>query len=113
VLATPNLYGDLTKFGMDYVQRSRSPLHRVETFVRVVRELSRAERRALVAKLFCGTDFPNFTVGRTHADAGLDPDVIAASDLRFQVHCMQEAFGDDFDEARMVERFLALLPATA
>jgi hypothetical protein len=96
---------------MDFPTRSRSPYGKEDAFTQAVRELPRDQRRRLSTKLFCGTDFPNFRVedGWT-LDTGIDASVVAASDLRYQVRCMENAFEELFDESAMVDRFLELLP---
>jgi len=111
VLETPNLYGDVTKFGMDYSWRSPDPMHRFKAFKKVVRSLSRSEREKLVNKLFVGTDFPHFTVPGAEQSECLDGTTcVEDSHLGFQMECMKEAFGGLFDEDRLVENFYSLLP---
>jgi len=111
VIDTPNLYGDTTKFGMDYPWRSRDPMCRFKAFKKVVQSLSRKDRRRLVGKLFVGTDFPHFSVPGEDQSECLDgTSCVRDSHLGFQVECMREAFGDIFDEDRMVMTFFALLP---
>lgn len=111
VLETPNLYGDVTKFGMDYPWRAPHPMARFEAFKQVVGELSTRERGALVDKLFIGTDFPHFWKPDEDESACLqDPTIVPASHYGFQVECMKQAFGDLFDEDRVAENFFRLLP---
>ena len=72
----------------------------------------RAERRALVDKLFVGTDFPNFADPTWEQNASLrGTDYVVNSHLAFQYECLHEAFGDSLSEERMVENFYRLLPA--
>ncbi len=111
VLETPNLYGDVTKFGMDYPWRAPQPMARYEAFRKVVAELAQDEQSALLDKLFLGTDFPHFWEADQEESACLtDPSVVPASHYGLQARCMAEAFGELFDEERMAENFLRLLP---
>lgn len=112
-IEVPNLYGDTTKFGMDFTWRSSDPMYRLKAFKRAVESFSRAERKALIDKLFIGTDFPHFN------DHVFDPeqsaclrgtDYVEKSHLGFQYECMHQVFGDLLDEDRMVENFYSLLP---
>ena len=111
VLETPNLYGDITKFGMDYPWRAPHPLARFDAFRKVVQQLPAAERVALHDKLFVGTDFPHFWKTDEEESACLqDPTIVPASHYGFQAECMARAFGELFDEDRMAENFFRLLP---
>ena len=61
--------------------------------------MSPATRKKLASKFFVGTDFPwNYKKD--------DPD----SGYMFQVKCMKEIFGDDYDETQTTKNFIALLP---
>jgi len=111
LIDVPNLYADTTKFGMDFPWRSADPMHRFKVFKKVVQSLPRAEQRALVDKLFVGTDLPNFADPTGEQNASLRGiDYVVNSHLGFQYQCMHEAFGDLFDEDRLVENFYRLLP---
>ena len=111
VLETPNLYGDVTKFGMDYAWRSPDPMHRFKAFRKVVQSLPRSEQEKLVNKLFVGTDFPHFTMpGADQSESLAGTTCVEDSHLGFQMECMREAFGGLFDGDRVVEKFYSLLP---
>ena len=111
VLDTPNLYGDITKFGMDYTWRATNHMVRFATFKKVVQELSREEKAALHDKLFIGTDFPHFWKADEDQSFCLeDKTIVPSSHLAFQVNCMADVFGDLFDEDRMAQNFFRLLP---
>ena len=111
LIEVPNLYADTTKFGMDFPWRSADPMHRLKVFSRIVQSLPRTEQRALVDKLFVGTDFPNFADPTWEQNASLQgTDHVVNSHLGFQYCCMHRAFGDLFDEDRLVENFYRLLP---
>lgn len=110
-ITIPNLFGDLTKFGMDFPWRSSDPLHRFKAFRKVVDGLSDTERGILVNKLFVGTDFPNFFYPQWEQNESLKgTDCVENSHIAFQHQCMHEAFGNLYDEDRMVRNFFALLP---
>ena len=64
-------------------------------------------RRALLDKLFIGTDFPCFRRPASPAGGPGRP----RGAYGHQARCTRDLFGDDLDEARMAENFLSLLPA--
>ena len=99
LLTQPNLYADTTLFGCDDPARGTGPDFRFRLFEQLVDELGADRRRALLDKLFIGTDFPCFW--RPHEPQG---------SYAYQARCMRDLFGDDLDEARMARKFLSLLP---
>jgi len=101
LLCTGNLYADTTKFGLDFSLRAPDTDFKFTIFADAVGALTPAARKALVDKLFIGTDFP--------CDWNLDPSLPGHS-YNHQVACMRQIFGDDLDEDRMTRHFLALLP---
>ena len=100
LLDAPNLYADTTLFGCDDPARGTGPDFRFRLFEQLVNELGADRRRALLDKLFIGTDFPCFR----------RPDEPQGS-YAYQARCMRDLFGDDLDETRMAGTFLSLLPA--
>jgi len=99
LLDTPNLYADTTAFGLDDPVRATDPDLRFNAFASTVEKLSASSRNILIDKLFIGTDFPCFW--KPGERLGL---------YGYQAECMQKIFGNDFDETRMAENFLSLLP---
>ncbi len=108
----PNLYGDITKFGMDFPPRTNNPMHRLDVFTQVVQSMAEADRAVLARKLVTGSDFPYFWNPDHPENAPLKgAECVAESHLAFQVECMERAFAGLFDEDTMVREFLSLLPA--
>lgn len=102
-----NLYADTPIFGLDYPLRSSDPNFRFKKFVKVVDTLNRTQRKALFNKLFIGTDFPCFWDPPWKCSfQRKDPQASYA----YQVYCMRTAFKQDYDENRMAQNFLNLLP---
>ena len=99
LLAQPNLYADTTLFGCDDPARGAGPDFRFRLFQQLVPDLTPDRRRALLDKLFIGTDFPCFW----------SPDRPEGA-YAHQARCMHDLFGDDLDETRVAENFLSLLP---
>lgn len=99
LLDVKNLYADTVLLGRDYPERGSDPAYKLKLMIRKVGNMTPATKRALVNKFFIGTDFPwNYKKE--------DPD----SGYMFQVKCMQEIFGSDFDETQTTKNFISLLP---
>ena len=99
LLDVENLYADTVLIGRDYPERSSNPRFKLDLMINLVAGMSKAKRKALVNKLFIGTDFPWF-----HKYD--DP----KGGYQYQVDCMREIFPDEFDETEMAKNFIALLP---
>jgi hypothetical protein len=112
LLEVDNLYGDLTKFGMDFPWRSRDPLFRFKTFKRVVEGLSKGAKKRLVKKLFPGSDFPNFYFADWQQNACLrGTQYLAASTIDYQHRCLDEVFGRLYSRESNLLAFYSLIEA--
>ncbi|GAI43249.1 unnamed protein product [marine sediment metagenome] len=98
LLDVKNLYADTVLLGRDYPERSSDPEFKLKLLKAEVEKMSPAKKKALVSKLFIGTDFPWFYK------------YVLRGDYRSQQECMAQVFGDDFDETEMTKNFLSLLP---
>ena len=99
LLDQPNLYADTTLFGCDDPARGAGPDFRFHLFEQLVADLTHDRPRALLDKLFIGTDFPCFW----------SPDRPEGA-YAHQARRMHDLFAEDLDETRMAESFLSLLP---
>jgi hypothetical protein len=100
LLDVKNLYADTALLGRDYPERSFDPEFKLKLLKAEVGKMSLAKRRALLKKLFIGTDFPGFYDEKDKPRIG----------YHFQKACMEQVFGNDFDETKMTKNFLNLLP---
>ena len=99
LLDIDNLYADTVLLGRDYPERGDDPLYKLKLMMEQVGKMNTATKRKLVSKLFIGTDFPwNYKKD--------DPD----SGYMYQVKCMKEIFGSDFNETVTTKNFIAILP---
>ncbi len=99
LLEVKNLYADTVLLGRDYSERSSNPRYKLDLMIRMVADMSPASRKALAGKFFIGTDFPWFYKKD-------DP----VTYYEYQVRCMKEIFGSDFDETQTTKNFIAILP---
>ncbi len=102
LLDVENLYADTVLLGRDYPERGDDPNYKLKLMIKQVGEMSPAKKKKLVGNLFIGTDFPwNYKKD--------DP----KSYYSYQVKCMEEIFGADFDETQTTKNFIALLPESS
>lgn len=99
LLNVKNLYADTVLIGRDYPERSANPRFKLDLMIRMVANMSPAKRKALIKKLFIGTDFPWFYNKDKPTDG-----------YYYQVLCMKEIFGRDFNETQTTKNIIALLP---
>ncbi len=99
LLDVKNLYADTVLIGRDYPERSNNPRYKLDLMIQMVASMNKAKRKALVKKIFIGTDYPWF-----HKQD--DPN----GGYRFQKECLKEIFPDEFDETQTTKNFIAILP---
>ncbi len=99
LLDVKNLYADTVLIGRDYPERSANPRFKLNLIIKMVAVMSKAKRKALINKLFIGTDFPWFYNKEKFSDG-----------YYYQVLCMKEVFGRAFNETQMTKNFINLLP---
>ena len=98
LLDVRNLYAETALLGRDFPQRTSNPSCKLDCLARIVAGLTPVARKALLDKLFIGTDFPCFW----------EPDNPEAG-YGYQLQCMRTIFAGDLDENRMVHNFLKLV----
>ncbi len=100
LLDVKNLYGDVALLGRDFPERTNDPDFKLKLLKTEVEKMSRVKKRAILNKLFIGTDFPGFYKKQDEPRIG----------YHFQKECMTLVFGKDFNETKMTRNFLDLLP---